>query len=140
MIYKSFKMKLYDGMAEEYEKRHNELWPEMKDMIHEHGGLFMGLSSDDKMLNIKEKALVFIVSCLVFYFTSTGLYLSFTPVGEFIIKGYQARYVWPVIPLLLMLLSNKKIKIVNSYKLSFNCSLIITFLFLYSALYYQIVI
>lgn len=102
--------------------------------------LFMGLSSDDKMLNIKEKALVFIVSCLVFYFTSTGLYLSFTPVGEFIIKGYQARYVWPVIPLLLMLLSNKKIRIVNSYKLSFNCSLIITFLFLYSALYYQIVI
>lgn len=38
MIHKGFKMKLYDGMAEEYEKRHNELWPEMKDMIHEHGG------------------------------------------------------------------------------------------------------
>ena len=35
---KGFKMKLYDGMAEEYEKRHNELWPEMKDMIHEFGG------------------------------------------------------------------------------------------------------
>ena len=31
-------MKLYDGMAEEYERRHNLLWPEMKDMIHEHGG------------------------------------------------------------------------------------------------------
>lgn len=27
MIHKGFKMKLYDGMAEEYEKRHNELWP-----------------------------------------------------------------------------------------------------------------
>ena len=25
MIHKGFKMKLYDGMAEEYEKRHNEL-------------------------------------------------------------------------------------------------------------------
>ncbi len=35
---KSFKMKLYDGMAAEYEKRHNELWDEMKDMIHEYGG------------------------------------------------------------------------------------------------------
>lgn len=35
---KAFKMKLYEGMAEEYEKRHNELWPEMKDMIHEYGG------------------------------------------------------------------------------------------------------
>ena len=31
-------MTLYPGMAEEYEKRHNELWPEMKDMIHEYGG------------------------------------------------------------------------------------------------------
>ncbi|MCR5626710.1 MAG: L-rhamnose mutarotase [Lachnospiraceae bacterium] len=35
---KSFKMKLYEGMQDEYEKRHNELWPEMIDMIHEHGG------------------------------------------------------------------------------------------------------
>ncbi|BCJ93305.1 L-rhamnose mutarotase [Anaerocolumna cellulosilytica] len=35
---KGFKMKLYEGMAEEYERRHNELWPEMIDMIHEHGG------------------------------------------------------------------------------------------------------
>jgi len=31
-------MKLYPGMEEEYKKRHNELWDEMKDMIHEHGG------------------------------------------------------------------------------------------------------
>ena len=29
-----FKMKLYPGFAEEYEKRHNELWPEMADMLH----------------------------------------------------------------------------------------------------------
>jgi L-rhamnose mutarotase len=35
---KAFKMKLFDGMAKEYEKRHNELWDEMKDMIHEYGG------------------------------------------------------------------------------------------------------
>ena len=35
---KGFKMKLFEGMEMEYEKRHNELWPEMQDMIHEHGG------------------------------------------------------------------------------------------------------
>ena len=35
---KGFKMKLYAGMEEEYERRHNDLWPEMKDMIHEFGG------------------------------------------------------------------------------------------------------
>ena len=38
MIHKSIKMHLYEGMAEEYERRHNLLWPEMKDMIHEYGG------------------------------------------------------------------------------------------------------
>lgn len=35
---KGFKMKLYPGQEAEYEKRHNELWPEMQDMIYEHGG------------------------------------------------------------------------------------------------------
>jgi L-rhamnose mutarotase len=35
---KSFKMKLYEGQEKEYKKRHNELWPEMKEMIHEYGG------------------------------------------------------------------------------------------------------
>lgn len=35
---KAFKMKLYEGMAREYEKRHNALWDEMKDMIHGYGG------------------------------------------------------------------------------------------------------
>ncbi len=35
---KAFKMKLYDGLADEYEKRHNELWPEMVEQIHAHGG------------------------------------------------------------------------------------------------------
>ena len=38
MIRKGFKMKLYPGMEAEYEKRHNELWPEMQDMIYEYGG------------------------------------------------------------------------------------------------------
>lgn len=35
---KGFKMKLFPGMREEYERRHNALWPEMRDMIHEYGG------------------------------------------------------------------------------------------------------
>ncbi len=35
---KGFKMKLNEGQAEEYEKRHNALWDEMKEMIHAYGG------------------------------------------------------------------------------------------------------
>ena len=38
MIRKSFKMFLNPGMEEEYTRRHNELWPEMREMIHAHGG------------------------------------------------------------------------------------------------------
>jgi L-rhamnose 1-epimerase len=38
MIRKGFKMKIYDGMADEYKRRHDLLWPEMIDMIHEYGG------------------------------------------------------------------------------------------------------
>ena len=35
---KGFKMKLFKGMEKEYEIRHNQLWTEMQDMIHEYGG------------------------------------------------------------------------------------------------------
>jgi L-rhamnose mutarotase len=35
---KGFKMFLNPGQAAEYERRHDLLWPEMKDMIHEYGG------------------------------------------------------------------------------------------------------
>ena len=31
-------MQLNPGMEDEYEKRHDELWPEMVEMLHEHGG------------------------------------------------------------------------------------------------------
>ena len=45
---KGFKMKLYPGQEAEYEKRHNELWPEMKDMIHEHGGKNYSIFLEDR--------------------------------------------------------------------------------------------
>ncbi|MCR5475887.1 MAG: L-rhamnose mutarotase [Lachnospiraceae bacterium] len=38
MICKGFKMKLYEGMEEEYTRRHNMLWQEMRESIHKHGG------------------------------------------------------------------------------------------------------
>lgn len=47
---KTFKMKLYPGMEAEYEKRHNQLWPEMVDMIHEHGGKNYTIALDPETL------------------------------------------------------------------------------------------
>ena len=41
-------MKLNDGMAEEYKKRHNQLWPEMKDIIHNHGGKNYSIFLDEE--------------------------------------------------------------------------------------------
>jgi L-rhamnose mutarotase len=31
-------MQLFEGMEAEYRRRHDALWPEMKEMIHEYGG------------------------------------------------------------------------------------------------------
>ena len=47
---KGFKMKLYEGMEAEYEKSHNELWPEMKEMIHEYGGKNYSIFLDKETL------------------------------------------------------------------------------------------
>lgn len=35
---RAFKMKVHAGMESEYEKRHDALWPEMKEMICQRGG------------------------------------------------------------------------------------------------------
>lgn len=45
-------MKLYPGMEEEYECRHNQLWPEMKDMIHEYGGSNYSIFLDRETLTL----------------------------------------------------------------------------------------
>ena len=34
MVIKGFTMKLCQGMEEEYERRHNNIWTEMKEMIN----------------------------------------------------------------------------------------------------------
>ncbi|MCD7746144.1 MAG: L-rhamnose mutarotase [Lachnospiraceae bacterium] len=52
MMIKGFKMKLYPGQEAEYEKRHNELWPEMRDMIHEYGGKNYTIFLDKETLTL----------------------------------------------------------------------------------------
>ena len=52
MIRRAFKMKLYAGMEEEYEKRHRALWPEMKEMINEYGGTNYSIFLDRETLTL----------------------------------------------------------------------------------------
>ena len=49
---KGFKMKLFPGMEAEDERRHNELWPEMKEMIHEYGGKNYSIFLDKETLTL----------------------------------------------------------------------------------------
>lgn len=49
---RGFKMKLYEGQEKEYEYRHNQLWPEMINMIHEYGGKNYTIFLDKETLNL----------------------------------------------------------------------------------------
>ena len=59
---KAFKMKIYEGMAEEYKKRHDHLWPEMVEMIHAYGGSNYAIFLDEAtcilygMLEVEDEA------------------------------------------------------------------------------------
>lgn len=62
--------------------------------------------------SVKMKKKTKIVSILTFlailFSTSMMLYLTFTPVGEFYVAGYQPRYLTPILPLVLMVTSSNK--------------------------------
>ena len=49
---KAFKMKLFPGMEEEYRRRHDALWPEMKEMIHAYGGRNYSIFLDRETLTL----------------------------------------------------------------------------------------
>ncbi len=46
------KMKIFPGMEAEYEKRHDEIWPEMIEMIHERGGRNYSIFLDKETLTL----------------------------------------------------------------------------------------
>ncbi|WP_035050988.1 L-rhamnose mutarotase [Carnobacterium pleistocenium] len=46
MVKIGFKMKIYPDKLEEYEKRHNQLWPEMRQMLKEHGAISYSIFAD----------------------------------------------------------------------------------------------
>ncbi|MGL9748747.1 L-rhamnose mutarotase [Enterococcus sp. DIV0170] len=50
MIKKAVRMKLYPGMKEEYARRHQELWPEMREMLKEHGATSYSIFFDPETI------------------------------------------------------------------------------------------
>ena len=49
---KGFKMKLFEGKEEEYERRHDLLWPEMKDIMYECGAKSYSIFLDQETLTL----------------------------------------------------------------------------------------
>lgn len=72
--------------------------------------LIIGLLDESKSLKARIRIVSFITFFAVFIVTSTALYISYTPVGENYIAGYQLRYIFPIIPLILMSISNEKVR------------------------------
>ena len=86
--------------------------------------LFVALTEDDCNFKIKNKIVLVLAFMLSYGMTSVILYLSFTPVGELYILGYQARYIFPILPLLLCCISNNKVKCEKSENRNMNIAMI----------------
>ena len=71
---------------------------------------YVAFKDDSKNFNLKEKIIMILAFVLTFGFTSGILYVSCTPVGAIAVGGYQTRYIFPIVTLIMMLLSNKTLK------------------------------
>ncbi|MBR3249138.1 MAG: DUF2142 domain-containing protein [Clostridia bacterium] len=88
--------------------------------------LYVSLTEDDKNLKIKDKLIMTISFFMVYLMTSMVLYLSFTEVGTMHVAGYQTRYILPVLPLVLICVSNNKVKYMNKENRNINIAIVST--------------
>ena len=72
--------------------------------------LFVALTEDDFNFKIKQKIVLLLAFFLVYAMTSAILYLTFTEVGDLHIAGFQPRYLFPILPLLLSCISGDYLK------------------------------
>lgn len=52
MVRRAFKMKLFPGFEEEYKKRHDNLWPELKDLLQKNGVSEYSIFLDESTLTL----------------------------------------------------------------------------------------
>lgn len=70
--------------------------------------IYIAVTDNSKKIKTRTTVISIITSAIVFVTTSLMLYLTFTPIGQINIAGYQPRYIIPLIPLLLMTINNKR--------------------------------
>ena len=71
---------------------------------------YIAIKDDSENLSKKNKAIFISTFFIIFAITSIALYLTFTEIGQKTIVGYQARYIFPIISLVLMCISSKNLK------------------------------
>lgn len=74
---------------------------------------YVAVRDDSINFKTKDKIILFITFLGIYGVTSLALYLTFTPVGSEIILGYPSRYIFPIVSLLLISVSNNKLKTEN---------------------------
>lgn len=72
--------------------------------------LIVSLKDDSINFGKKEKAIILITFFGIYGMTSAILYLTFSPIGADYLAGYASRYLFPIILLVLICVSNDKLK------------------------------
>lgn len=70
--------------------------------------IYIAITDNSKKIKKRTIMVSSITALLVFATTSLMLYLTFTPIGQINITGYQPRYIIPLVPLVLMLINHKR--------------------------------
>ena len=52
MVHRAFTMKLFPGFEEEYRKRHDNLWPDLKDLLKKSGVREYSIFLDERSLTL----------------------------------------------------------------------------------------
>lgn len=100
--------------------------------------IFLGITNPERIDNKKFKYLSMLCLLLLTGGIILSMYLGWTPTGSYIIEGIQGRYFISFIPLLLFLISSKKVKIEVSSKFIYsfiNISMITTIITLMVSFY-----
>lgn len=72
---------------------------------------YVAITDDSYKFKVKEKFVFIATFFTIFFMTNIILYICYTPVGDTTIAGYQPRYLFPIIPFLLMAVPNKNIEV-----------------------------
>ena len=71
--------------------------------------IYTALMDNSYTFKKKDKIVQYLSFFITLFLTSFVLYITYTNVGKLYIKGYQARYLTPVLPLLLVNINSKKV-------------------------------